>query len=64
MTVPPQTADPRPHFSALRDLAATLGLATLSMGMSGDYEAAIVEGATLVRVGSAVFGARPPVARS
>jgi pyridoxal phosphate enzyme (YggS family) len=64
MTVPPQTADPRPHFSALRDLAATLGLATLSMGMSGDYEAAIVEGATLVRVGSAVFGARPPVAHS
>jgi pyridoxal phosphate enzyme (YggS family) len=63
MTVPPRAADPRPHFSSLRDLAATLGLATLSMGMSGDYEAAIAEGATLVRVGTAVFGARPPISR-
>jgi len=48
----------------LRDLAAGLGLATLSMGMSGDYEAAIAEGATLVRVGTAVFGARSPIPRS
>jgi pyridoxal phosphate enzyme (YggS family) len=60
MAVPPQALDPRPYFSSLRDLAATLGLATLSMGMSGDYEAAIAEGATLVRVGTAVFGPRPP----
>jgi pyridoxal phosphate enzyme (YggS family) len=60
MTVPPQGDDPRPSFSSLRDLATTLGLATLSMGMSGDYEAAIAEGATLVRVGTAVFGARSP----
>ena len=60
MTVPPQLGDPRPHFAALRGLAAPLGLATLSMGMSGDFEAAIAEGATIVRVGTAVFGPRPP----
>jgi hypothetical protein len=63
MTVPPHHQDPRPYFASLRDLAARLGLQTLSMGMSGDYEAAIAEGATLVRVGTAVFGARPPGAR-
>jgi PLP dependent protein len=63
MTVPPHYEDPRPHFASLRELAARLGLQTLSMGMSGDYEAAIAEGATLVRVGTAVFGARPPAAR-
>jgi uncharacterized pyridoxal phosphate-containing UPF0001 family protein len=62
--VPPHERDPRPYFSSVRDLATLLGLATLSMGMSGDYEAAIAEGATLVRVGTAVFGARPPVSRS
>jgi pyridoxal phosphate enzyme (YggS family) len=61
MTVPPQAGDPRPFFATLRELATTLGLGTLSMGMSGDYEAAIAEGATLVRVGTAVFGARSPV---
>jgi pyridoxal phosphate enzyme (YggS family) len=60
MTVPPQQGDARPHFAQLRELATGLGLRTLSMGMSGDYEAAIAEGATLVRVGTAVFGARPP----
>ncbi len=59
MTVPPQLGDPRPYFAALRELAATLGLTTLSMGMSGDFEAAIAHGATIVRVGSAVFGPRP-----
>jgi pyridoxal phosphate enzyme (YggS family) len=64
MTVPPRHADPRPYFAQLREIAHGLGLATLSMGMSGDYEAAIAEGATLVRVGTAVFGARPPIARS
>jgi len=63
MTVPPHHEDPRPYFASLRELAAQLGLRTLSMGMSGDYEAAIREGATLVRVGTAVFGARPPAAR-
>jgi PLP dependent protein len=59
MTVPPQSGDPRPYFAQLREIAATLGLGTLSMGMSGDFEAAISEGSTIVRVGTAVFGARP-----
>jgi pyridoxal phosphate enzyme (YggS family) len=58
MTVPAAAGDPRPAFAALRELAAGLGLATLSMGMTGDFEAAISEGATIVRVGSAVFGPR------
>jgi pyridoxal phosphate enzyme (YggS family) len=58
MTVPPLIGDPRPHFAALRELAAGLGLSTLSMGMSSDFEAAIAEGSTLVRVGRAVFGPR------
>lgn len=60
MTVPPHLGDPRPFFASLRELAAQLDLSTLSMGMSGDFEAAIAEGATIVRVGTAVFGARPP----
>ena len=62
MTVAPQTPDPetvRPVFRRLRALAQELGLAELSMGMSGDYEAAVEEGATMVRVGSALFGPRP-----
>ncbi len=59
MTVPPLVGDPRPHFAALRELAAGLALPVLSMGMSGDFEAAIGEGSTLVRVGRAVFGPRP-----
>jgi pyridoxal phosphate enzyme (YggS family) len=58
MTVPPAGADPRPHFAALRALAGRLGLRELSMGMTDDFEAAIAEGATMVRVGSAVFGPR------
>jgi uncharacterized pyridoxal phosphate-containing UPF0001 family protein len=58
MTVPPLVGDPRPHFASLRDLATRLGLPALSMGMSGDFEAAIGEGSTLVRVGRAVFGPR------
>lgn len=68
MTMPPWTGDPeatRPWFSALRALRDRLRpahpeLAELSMGMSGDYEVAIEEGATMVRVGTALFGARPP----
>ena len=68
MCIPPATADvstQREHFRALANLLAelqTAGLAvdTLSMGMSGDYEAAILEGATHVRIGTAIFGARPP----
>jgi pyridoxal phosphate enzyme (YggS family) len=57
MTIPPP-GDTRPHFTALRELAGSLSLAGLSMGMSDDFEAAVEEGATLVRVGSAIFGER------
>jgi len=60
MCIPPAEGDPRPHFAALRRLRDRLGLAELSMGMSGDYPVAIEEGATLVRVGTAIFGERPP----
>jgi len=59
MCIPPVEGDPRPHFAYLRELAARHGLSVLSMGMSGDFEAAIVEGATHVRVGTAIFGHRP-----
>jgi len=58
MCVPPLDRDPRPHFEWLADRAAKHGLSTLSMGMSADFETAIACGATAVRVGSAVFGAR------
>jgi pyridoxal phosphate enzyme (YggS family) len=58
MCIPPVEADPAPHFAALAELAARLGLAKLSMGMSGDFETAIAQGATHVRVGSAIFGTR------
>jgi hypothetical protein len=58
MAIPPP-GDTRPHFVALRRLADSLGLAGLSMGMSDDYEAAVEEGATIVRVGTALFGGRP-----
>ncbi len=58
MCIPPLDQDPVPHFRALRALAAQHGLAQLSMGMSADYPAAIAEGATMVRVGTAIFGAR------
>jgi PLP dependent protein len=57
MTIPPP-GETRPHFAALRKLGETLGLSQLSMGMSDDFEAAVEEGATLVRIGSAIFGAR------
>ncbi|MDQ1081044.1 YggS family pyridoxal phosphate-dependent enzyme [Pseudoroseomonas cervicalis] len=58
MCIPPAEGDPNPHFAALRDAAARLGLPSLSMGMSGDFEAAIAHGATHVRVGTAIFGER------
>jgi uncharacterized pyridoxal phosphate-containing UPF0001 family protein len=70
MTVPPYATDAektRPHFRQLREMKeraeAMLGapLPQLSMGMSGDFEAAIEEGATLVRIGTALFGPRPKV---
>ena len=50
--------DTRPVFAGLRELGEKHGLKTLSMGMSDDLEAAIMEGATMVRVGSAIFGSR------
>ena len=58
MCIPPAEGDPRPHFRSLRELAKKLGLPQLSMGMTADYEVAIEEGATMVRVGTAIFGAR------
>jgi uncharacterized pyridoxal phosphate-containing UPF0001 family protein len=63
MTMPPWTEDAeasRPYFRRLRDLAERHGLRQLSMGMSHDLEAAIEEGATCVRVGTALFGQRTP----
>jgi len=66
MTMPPYFDDPdsaRPYFAKLRDLrdkhsSKYQGLKELSMGMSGDFETAIEEGATIVRIGSAIFGSR------
>lgn len=60
MCIPPENADPLPHFHLLRRLARDHGLPNLSMGMSADFEAAIAVGATHVRIGSAIFGARAP----
>lgn len=57
MAIPPQSDEPRRRFAELAALAADLGLDELSMGMSQDFEAAIEEGATIVRVGRAIFGA-------
>lgn len=59
MCIPPFEDDPRPHFGYLSELAARHGLAALSMGMSADFETAIACGATHVRLGTAIFGARP-----
>ena len=58
MCIPPEGEDSTPHFTALAAMAARNGLSGLSMGMSGDFEAAIAAGATHIRVGSAIFGAR------
>jgi len=62
MTVPPWSENAelsRPHFRRLAELAQKYGLKQLSMGMSNDFEVAIEEGATIVRVGTALFGPRP-----
>ena len=70
MAVPPHTEDPegaRPYFRMLRELRDEVGRLDvysdaslgLSMGMTADFEVAVEEGATLVRVGSAIWGARP-----
>ena len=58
MCIPPADENPGPHFALLAKLAEKCGVKKLSMGMSGDYETAIAFGATSVRVGSAIFGAR------
>ena len=58
MCIPPVDEEPAMHFALLKKLAADAGLPKLSMGMSGDYETAIRFGATQVRVGSSLFGAR------
>src|SRR5205807_8100066 len=68
MTIPPvpgKPEDARPYFVRLRDLRDDLrkrfpGVVELSMGMSLDYEIAVEEGASMVRVGTALFGSRPP----
>lgn len=65
----PNSEDARPHFAALRELALQaqawgvpgVSMQWLSMGMSGDYTVAIEEGANLVRIGTALFGERPPI---
>lgn len=58
MCIPPESEASSPHFKLLAEIAARNGLSGLSMGMSGDFESAIAHGATHVRVGSAIFGAR------
>ena len=58
MCIPPEHQPPAPHFTLLAEIARRNGLAQLSMGMSADYEIAIACGATSVRVGTAIFGAR------
>ena len=60
MCIPPFEDAPAPHFALLKRLADEIGLPNLSMGMSADYPAAVELGATHVRVGSAIFGARQP----
>jgi pyridoxal phosphate enzyme (YggS family) len=59
MCIPPVDEDPAPHFAWLAACAARHGLSELSMGMSADFETAIAHGATHVRLGTAIFGARP-----
>jgi len=61
MCIPPVNEEPALHFALLAKIAERNGLAGLSMGMSADFETAIALGATHVRVGSAIFGARTPV---
>ena len=60
MAIPPEDEEPSLHFALLADIARRNGLEQLSMGMSADYEVAVQFGATHVRVGSAIFGVRPP----
>lgn len=60
MCIPPVDEEPSLHFAVLAKLAERNGLTELSMGMSDDFERAIAQGATYIRVGSAIFGARVP----
>ena len=60
MCIPPADEEPSLHFALLGEIARRNGISILSMGMSADYEIAIAFGATHVRVGSAIFGERPP----
>lgn len=59
MCIPPEGQDPMPYFRQLAAFADTHGLPIRSMGMSGDFEAAIAAGATHIRIGTAIFGSRP-----
>ncbi len=60
MCIPPIDEEPALHFALLRDIARRVGLPSLSMGMTADFETAIRFGATHVRLGTAIFGPRPP----
>ncbi len=60
MCIPPFDENPGPHFALLQKLAGQLGVDQLSMGMSADFETAIQFGTSHIRVGTAIFGARPP----
>jgi pyridoxal phosphate enzyme (YggS family) len=64
MCIPPEHEEPALHFALLREIAKRNGLPILSMGMSADFETAVRFGATHVRVGTAIFGARRPLAVS
>ncbi|HZF35698.1 MAG TPA: YggS family pyridoxal phosphate-dependent enzyme, partial [Candidatus Angelobacter sp.] len=60
MCIPPADDEPSLHFALLAEIARRHGIGNLSMGMSADYETAIKLGATHVRIGTAIFGERPP----
>jgi uncharacterized pyridoxal phosphate-containing UPF0001 family protein len=64
MCIPPFEEPPAPHFALTAKIAKRNGLAHLSMGMSADFALAIAFGATHVRVGTAIFGTRPPLPSS
>lgn len=59
MCIPPYNEDPTPHFEMLKNIATRNNVKNISMGMSGDFEKAVANGATHVRVGTAIFGTRP-----
>ncbi|MBT4231225.1 MAG: YggS family pyridoxal phosphate-dependent enzyme, partial [Rhodobacteraceae bacterium] len=63
MCIPPSEEEAGAHFQLLADMAARNGLSGLSMGLSADFELAIANGATHIRVGSAIFGTRVPAAK-